>query len=123
MDKVKEYLNQWSSSYKEDLLTNIMPFWMQFGWDRKHGGVYTCVNRDGSLMDTTKSVWFQGRFAFVCSFAYNMPYAVVDGNVYRVLSRYYGISVPIDTTQGKKHFAAFAQHILVYFQVIKGMNL
>ncbi len=71
MDNVKEYLNQWSSSYKEDLLTNIMPFWMQFGWDRKHGGVYTCVNRDGSLMDTTKSVWFQGRFAFVCSFAYN----------------------------------------------------
>ena len=56
MDNVKEYLNQWSSSYKEDLLTNIMPFWMQFGWDRKHGGVYTCVNRDGSLMDTTKSV-------------------------------------------------------------------
>ena len=71
MDNVKEYLNQWSSSYKEDLLTNIMPFWMQFGWDRKHGGVYTCVNRDGSLMDRTKSVWFQGRFAFVCSFAYN----------------------------------------------------
>ncbi len=50
--------------------------------------------------------------AAICSFAYNMPYAVVDGNVYRVLSRYYGISVPIDTTQGKKHFAAFAQHIL-----------
>ena len=44
---------------------------MQHGWDRAHGGVYTCVDRDGSLMDTTKSVWFQGRFAFVCSFAYN----------------------------------------------------
>ena len=50
--------------------------------------------------------------AAICSFAYNMPYAVVDGNVDRVLSRYYGISVPIDTAQGKKHFAAFAQHIL-----------
>lgn len=48
-----------------------MPFWMEHGWDRKHGGVYTCVNRDGSLMDTTKSVWFQGRFAFICAFAYN----------------------------------------------------
>lgn len=79
MDKVKEYLNQWSSSYKEDLLTNIMPFWMQFGWDRKHGGVYTCVNRDGSLMDTTKSVWFQGRFAFVCSFAYNTIEKIPNG--------------------------------------------
>ena len=71
MDNSKEYLQQWSSAYREDLLTNIMPFWMKNGWDRKNGGVYTCVNRDGSLMDSTKSVWFQGRFAFVCSFAYN----------------------------------------------------
>jgi N-acylglucosamine 2-epimerase len=70
MNKVK-YLQDWSDSYKEDLLNNIMPFWMKNGWDRVHGGVYTCVNRDGSLMDSTKSVWFQGRFAFVCSFAYN----------------------------------------------------
>ena len=44
---------------------------MKYGWDKKNGGVYTCLNRDGSLMDTTKSVWFQGRFAFVCAFAYN----------------------------------------------------
>ena len=44
---------------------------MKHGWDQVHGGVYTCVDRDGSLMDTTKSVWFQGRFAFVCAFAYN----------------------------------------------------
>jgi len=71
MDNSKEYLQQWSSAYREDLLTNIMPFWIKNGWDRKNGGVYTCVNRDGSLMDSTKSVWFQGRFAFVCSFAYN----------------------------------------------------
>ena len=34
-------------------------------------GVYTCVNRDGSLMDTTKSVWFQGRFGFIAAYAYN----------------------------------------------------
>lgn len=45
----------------------------------------------------------------ICSFAYNMPYAVVDGNVYRVLARYFGIHEPIDTTQGKKLFAALAQ--------------
>lgn len=48
-----------------------MPFWMEHGLDRMHGGIYTCVDRDGSLMDTTKSVWFQGRFAFTCAFAYN----------------------------------------------------
>ena len=59
-----EYLQTWSDSYKNDMISNIMPFWMKYGWDRKNGGVYTCVDRDGQLMDTTKSVWFQGRFAF-----------------------------------------------------------
>lgn len=68
---VKEYIKSWAESYKKDLTENIMPFWMKYGLDRENGGVYTCVDRDGSLMDTTKSVWFQGRFAFVCSFAYN----------------------------------------------------
>ena len=46
--------------------------------------------------------------AAICSFAYGMPYAVVDGNVYRVLSRYFGIDTPIDSTEGKKLFAALA---------------
>lgn len=47
--------------------------------------------------------------AAICSFAYNMPCAVVDGNVYRVLARYFGVHEPIDTTRGKKLFAALAQ--------------
>ena len=68
---VKEYIKSWAESYKKDLTENITPFWMKYGLDRENGGVYTCVDRDGSLMDTTKSVWFQGRFAFICSFAYN----------------------------------------------------
>ena len=66
-----EYLNGWSQKYRDDLVNDIMPFWLKNGLDRVNGGVYTCVDRDGSLIDTTKSVWFQGRFAFVCSFAYN----------------------------------------------------
>ncbi len=67
----KEYLEDWSQKYRDDLVNNIMPFWLKNGLDRVNGGVYTCVDRDGSLIDSTKSVWFQGRFAFVCSFAYN----------------------------------------------------
>ena len=67
----KEYLEGWSQRYRDDLVNDIMPFWLKNGLDRVNGGVYTCVNRDGSLIDSTKSVWFQGRFAFVCSFAYN----------------------------------------------------
>lgn len=51
--------------------------------------------------------------AAIASFAYGLPHAVVDGNVYRVLSRYFGISTPIDSTQGKKDFAELAQVLLV----------
>ena len=68
---IKEYIKQWAESYKRDLSENIMPFWMEHGWDKVNGGVYTCLDRDGSLMDSTKSVWFQGRFAFICAYAYN----------------------------------------------------
>ena len=68
---VSEYLNQWAYSYKNDVINNIMPFWIKNGLDRKNGGVYTCLDRDGSLMDTTKSVWFQGRFGFIAAYAYN----------------------------------------------------
>lgn len=66
-----EYLKTWSDTYRDDILNNIMPFWMQHGWDHRYGGVYTCLDRDGSLMDTTKSVWFQGRFGFIAAYAYN----------------------------------------------------
>jgi A/G-specific adenine glycosylase len=50
--------------------------------------------------------------AAICSFAYNQPYAVVDGNVYRVLSRLFGIETPIDSVAGKKQFANLAQELL-----------
>lgn len=62
--------------------------------------------------------------AAICSIAYDMPYAVVDGNVYRVLSRYFGVEVPIDSVQGKKLFASLAQemldekHVALYNQAI-----
>ena len=47
--------------------------------------------------------------AAICSFAYGLPHAVVDGNVYRVLARHFGIDTPIDSTAGKKAFAELAQ--------------
>ena len=68
----KAYWNAWSDRCRKDLTTDIMPFWLKHGWDRRNGGIYTCVDRDGSLMDPTKSGWFQGRFAFTCSYAYNV---------------------------------------------------
>ena len=50
--------------------------------------------------------------AAIASFAFNKPYAVVDGNVFRVLSRIYGIDKPIDSTEGKKIFAHLAHELL-----------
>ena len=67
----RTYLSYWEELYKTDMLTNIMPFWLCYGVAKEHGGIYTCVDRKGELMDSTKSVWFQGRFAFTCCFAYN----------------------------------------------------
>ena len=50
--------------------------------------------------------------AAIGSIAYGLPVAVVDGNVYRVLARHYGIETPINTTEGKHDFAALAQELL-----------
>ena len=50
--------------------------------------------------------------AAIASFAFGIPAAVVDGNVYRVLARHFGIDTPINTTEGKKLFATLAQELL-----------
>lgn len=51
--------------------------------------------------------------AAVASMAFDLPYAVVDGNVFRVLSRYFGIEIPINSTLGKKEFDILAQKSLI----------
>ncbi len=66
-----KYLSEWRNRYCRDLLDDILPFWLKHGLDKENGGVYTCVDREGNLMDSTKSVWFQGRCAFIYAFAYN----------------------------------------------------
>ncbi len=70
MDTVK-YLKEWAGKYRQDLTCDILPFWLKYGLDHVNGGIYTCLDRTGQLIDSTKSVWFQGRFAFTCAYAYN----------------------------------------------------
>lgn len=48
----------------------------------------------------------------IASFAFDLPHAVVDGNVFRVLARYYSDDTPIDTSQGQKLFKAYAQDLI-----------
>ena len=69
--EIKKYLEGWKDKYSHDLKGNILPFWLENGLDNEHGGIYTCLDREGRLMDGTKSVWFQGRAGFIFSYAYN----------------------------------------------------
>ena len=56
---------QLAAFYRDTLLGDVLPFWLRHGLDREHGGLLTCLDRDGSVIDTDKSVWFQGRAAWM----------------------------------------------------------
>lgn len=53
--------------YRAALLNDVIPFWLRHGIDREHGGIFTALDRDGSLLDSDKSVWFQGRAGWMFS--------------------------------------------------------
>ena len=50
--------------------------------------------------------------AAIASFAFNLPHAVIDGNVYRVIARFFGVETPVDTPAAKKEFSAIARQLL-----------
>ncbi len=53
--------NAYSKEYYETLKNIILPFWLKHGIDKEHGGIYTGLDKEGSIIETDKSVWFQGR--------------------------------------------------------------
>lgn len=53
--------------YRDTLLEDVIPFWLRHGLDREHGGMITALDRDGAILDTDKSVWFQGRAGWMFS--------------------------------------------------------
>ena len=53
------------SIYESGLLEDVVPFWMRHGVDQQYGGVLTCLDRTGKVVDTDKAVWQQGRFAWL----------------------------------------------------------
>ena len=57
--------------FYEKELDDTLNFWYKFGIDRKNGGFFTCLERDGTVYDSDKSVWAQGRGLWVFSKAYN----------------------------------------------------
>ncbi len=62
-----------TETYREGLLHDSLPFWLQHGVDREFGGVISSLDRDGSIVDTDKCVWVQGRFAWLLGELYNHP--------------------------------------------------
>lgn len=59
-------------NFKEDLINNILPFWLDEAIDKENGGIFTCLKRDGKIYGEEKSVWFQGRALWAFSKAYNI---------------------------------------------------
>ncbi len=57
--------------YKKELLENVIPFWIKHSPDKTYGGYFTCLERDGSVFDTDKFVWLQGREVWLFSMLYN----------------------------------------------------
>lgn len=57
--------------YRRALLDDVIPFWLRHGMDLEHGGIITALDQDGSRLDTDKSVWFQGRAAWMFATLYN----------------------------------------------------
>ncbi|MBQ9548405.1 MAG: AGE family epimerase/isomerase [Bacteroidales bacterium] len=60
-----------SEQYRSELLDRVMPFWLERSVDQTYGGYFTCLNRDGSVFDTDKFVWLQGREVWMFSMLYN----------------------------------------------------
>ena len=98
----------------------VMKAWQGLGYYSRarnlHEAARTIAGRGGfpTTYEEVRALKGVGDYtaAAICSFAYDMPCAVVDGNVYRVLSRWMGVDTPIDSTAGKKLFSKLADELL-----------
>ncbi|HEY0679870.1 MAG TPA: AGE family epimerase/isomerase [Chitinophagaceae bacterium] len=64
-------LSGFAGRYKDELLQNILPFWLKHSPDHTNGGYFTCLKRDGTVYDTDKFMWLQGRQVWCFSHMYN----------------------------------------------------
>ena len=111
-------ISKLAASSEEDVLKE----WQGLGYYSRarnlHAAAKAVINNYGGVLpDSHKellSLKGIGEYtaAAILSTAYNKPYAVVDGNVYRVLSRLFALDTPIDTSIGKKQFAQLAKDLL-----------
>ncbi len=60
-----------ANKYKTELLDSVLPFWLDNSIDKEYGGYFSCLDRDGSVYDTDKFIWLQGREVWLFSMLYN----------------------------------------------------
>ena len=60
-----------AEQYKNELLDNVLPFWLEKSLDKEFGGYFTCLDRDGSVFDTDKFIWLQVREVWMFAMLYN----------------------------------------------------
>jgi N-acylglucosamine 2-epimerase len=61
----------YAAQYRDELLNKVLPFWLKNSRDGEGGGFFTCLNRDGSVFDTDKFIWLQGRQVWLFAMLYN----------------------------------------------------
>ena len=70
-----------AQQYKTELLDSVLPFWLEKSQDMEYGGYFSCLDRDGSVFDTDKFIWLQGREVWISplrnchSFRWQLPSA------------------------------------------------
>lgn len=60
-----------AGKYRKELYDNVLPFWLEKSQDKEFGGYFSCLNRDGSVFDTDKFIWLQGREVWMFAMLYN----------------------------------------------------
>ena len=63
----RSFLQQAKEVYRASLLDDILPFWLAHGVDHENSGLLTSLDRDGTMLDTDKAIWPQGRFVWLLS--------------------------------------------------------
>ena len=62
---------QLEKQYRDELLQNVIPFWLEKSQDKEYGGYFTCLDRQGNVFDTDKFIWLQGREVWLFAMIYN----------------------------------------------------
>ena len=64
-------LKNLENQYRDELLKNVMPFWLNHSQDKEYGGYFSCLDQKGNVYDTDKFIWLQGREVWLFSMLYN----------------------------------------------------